>query len=49
MLGNADAAQFGNGSIHIQRNSQGGVNPKYHSFVEFAFEERKLGDCGLRI
>ena len=30
-------------------NSQGGVSPKYHSFVEFAFDERNLGDLGLRI
>jgi hypothetical protein len=30
-------------------NSQGGVSLKYHSFVEFAFDERNLGDLGLRI
>ena len=30
-------------------NSQGGVSPKYHSFVEFAFDERNLGDLGLRL
>jgi hypothetical protein len=32
-----------------ERNSQGGVSPKCHRFVEFAFDERNLGDLGLRI
>jgi hypothetical protein len=31
------------------RNSQGGVSPKYHCFGEFSFDERNLGDLGLRI
>jgi hypothetical protein len=30
-------------------NSQGGVSPKYHCFGEFSFDERNLGDLGLRI
>ena len=30
-------------------NSQGVVSLKCHSFVEFAFAERNLGDLGLRI
>src|SRR6266478_5101639 len=31
------------------RNSQGGMSLKYHSLVEFAFDERILGDLGLRL
>src|SRR6266849_689125 len=30
-------------------NSQGGMSLKYHSLVEFAFDERILGDLGLRL
>jgi len=30
-------------------NSQGGMSLKYHSVVEFAFDERILGDLGLRL
>ena len=33
----------------INSNSQGGVSPKCHRFVEFAFDERSLGDLGRRI
>jgi hypothetical protein len=37
--------------VHFIRlcNSQGGVSPKYHCFGEFSFDERNLGDLGLRI
>jgi len=35
--------------FEITGNSQGGVSPKCHRFVEFAFDGKNLGDLGLRI
>jgi hypothetical protein len=34
---------------YTMSNSQGGVSAKYHCFSEFSFDERNLGDLGLRI
>jgi Uma2 family endonuclease len=37
------------GAKNVHGNSQGGMSLKYHSLVEFAFDERILGDLGLRL
>ncbi len=40
---------IGSKKANVLGNSQGGVSLKCHSFVEFVFDERNLGDLGLRL